>query len=245
MTLRPDQLDEYRALLGEVNRMAQADLVALWRSLEGVDKDALFASLRAGVPEIVALYRQVAADTATLFYSETQGIAFSASESLAAARVNNDQVNASLRWALFGTSTANPLGLISGIVQKHVINGSRQYALDGFGKSGGGWWRAARPEACAFCRMLATRAVTEWGKYGSADAAATVGMGKTSSPTVMVKGDSFHEHCMCIPVKADEYEIPSYVEQWTAHYKAAVGQTRGYNPTQVLSVMRELGGISH
>lgn len=246
MALSPAQLEEYRGLLTEVNRLAQEDLVALWRSLERLDRDRLWEALRVGVPEIVALYRATAADTAMLFYSDTQGLSFSREDALAASAVNSRQLEANLRWAVFSEGNTEVLGLIAGIVQKHVVDGSRQYALSGFSNAGTGWYRAARPEACNFCRMLATRAATQWGPYGSADSAATVGMGSDSRPQVMQKGDQFHQNCMCIPVKASEYQVPDYVDKWTADYYAATGEVgNAFATKDILAAMRKISGHSH
>ena len=233
------KLAEYRALLTEVNTLAQEDLVKLWRSLEHLDRDALWESLRAGVPEIVELYRATAADTALLFYSETQGLAFDATEGLAASRVNREQVEASMRWALFAEGNNDPLALIAGIVQKHVIDGSRQYALNGFQKAGAGWYRAARPGACEFCRLLATRAVTDQGTpYTSAEAAITVGKGKSKPRGPQAHGGTFHDHCMCIPVRASEFQPPDHYEKWAKEYYGATSIVGTSDISQITWAMR-------
>lgn len=239
MALGAAELAEYRALLTEVNTLAQEDLVRLWRSLEHLDRDALWESLRAGVPEIVELYRATAADTALLFYSETQGLAFDAAEGLAASQVNRAQVEASMRWALFAEGNTDPLALIAGIVQKHVIDGSRQYALNGFQSAGSGWYRAARPGACEFCRLLATRALTDLGTpYTTAEAAVTVGKGKSAPRGPQQHGATFHNHCMCIPVKASEFNPPDYYEAWTAEYYGATAIVGTSDIYQITWAMR-------
>ena len=242
MALSNDQLEDYRELLTEINTLAQEDLLALWRSYSHADPVGLYDALSRGVPEIVSLYRAVAADTATLFYTETQGINFSSADIAKAAAVNTQQLEANLRWAIFNPGNTEVLGLVAGIVQKHVVDGSRNFALDGFDKAGAGWYRAARPGACEFCRMLATRAATEWGPYSSADAAVTVGMGPTSrSDGAMPKGSTFHKHCMCIPVKASEYEVPERVNEWAEEYYAAVEIVgNAFDYRSILSVMRSL-----
>lgn len=242
MAVSAAELDSYWELLGEVNRLAQEDLVALWRSLEHLDRDRLWSGLQAGIPEIVALYRATAADTAMLFYGETQGLPFSPADGLAASRINRAQIEASLRWAVFNPGNVATLSLLSGIIQKHTIDGSRQYGLSGFSGGGSRWVRAARPQACEFCRLLATRASTEWGPYSSAEAATVVGAGPDSRPGNQPSGGAFHDNCMCIPVRAESYEPPSYVEKWTAEYRAAtdvVGNAFDYR--KILSVMRQQG----
>lgn len=246
MALSNQALSEYWALLDEINALSQQDLVALWNTIEGLPRDEAWAVLSEVLPDIVGTYRSISTETAMLFYEETQGIAFSAEASRAAGQVNQDQLMANARWAFFNPSNVELLGVLGGIVQKHVIDGSRKYALDGFANAGTGWYRAARPGACSFCRMLATRAATEWGPYGSADAAATVGMGKTSRPQVMNKGDQFHANCMCIPVKASEYKVPDYVETWTSqYYEATEAAKTSLDHRAILSEMRKISGHSH
>ena len=239
MSLSNSDIEDYRALLAEVNTLAQEDLVRLWRSLEALDRDSLWDGLRLGVPEIVELYRATAADTALLFYSETQGLKFSAEAGMAASRVNQAQLEASLRWAVFNEGNTEILGLISGIIQKHVVDGSRQYGLDGFAKAGAGWYRAARPGACEFCRLLATRAVTDQGTpYTSAEAAITVGKGKSKPRGPQAHGATFHDHCMCIPVRASEFQPPDHYEKWAKEYYGATSIVGTSDISQITWAMR-------
>ena len=243
MPVTAARANEYRALLGEASRMAQEDLVALWRRLEHLDPQSLYAALRDGVPEVVGAYRAMTADTALVFYEETQGLAFDAAEARAAGMVNRAQLDASVRWAIY-SGGADVLGKIAGVVQKHVIDGSRQYALSGFHRQGSLWVRSARPQACEFCRMLATRAVTRegagWGPYVSAAGAVTVGAGKSKQGQSQPTGTEFHDHCMCIPVLASEYEPPSYVGRWAGEYYAAVDEVgNSFDYKAILSVMRK------
>lgn len=232
---------DYRALLGEVNRLAQEDLVSLWRALEHLDKEQLWASLKAGVPEIVALYRSMAADTAMVFYEETQDLTFSTTDGLQAARVPEKQLVENMRWAVFDPGATEVLGLVAGMVQKYVTDGARDYALAGFGGEGEHWVRDARPGACEFCRMLATRSVTNWGPYRSARGAVKVGSGRARPRGNQPTGKEFHQHCMCIPVKRSHYEPPAYVDKWTEEYYLAVGKVgNSFDTKAILSAMRSM-----
>lgn len=242
MSLTDDQIKDYRGLLTEINTLAQDDLLALWRAYSHQDPVSLYEALRQGVPEIIEMYRAVAADTATLFYAETQGLLFSAEDLTKATTINRQQVVANLRWALFNPGNTEVLGLIAGIIQKHVVDGSRQFALDGFERAGAGWYRAARENACEFCRMLATWGATEWGPYTSADAAVTVGKGATSRrSSAMPKGSTFHKNCMCLPVRASEYEVPEHVNEWAEQYYAATDAVgNSYDYRAILAYMRQM-----
>lgn len=258
MALNGAQTTEYREILTEVNRMAQYDLVALWRYFSDRSRDEFFAALRDGVPEVVALYRAMAAETAGLFYLETQGVEFQPEVEALALVPNYEQLERNLRWAYYGAATLSPLGLVSGIVQKHVVNGSRDYGIEAVG--GQVWMRDARPEACTFCRLLATRGVENpnTGRaapgYTSEDAAAVVGgsgrtrearaarAGRSSRPI----GEAFHENCMCLPVLKSEYEVPAHVEGWLDDYNQAydtVGSATDLSA--ILSEMRNISGHRH
>lgn len=241
MPLGQAELSDYWKIIDQINRMAQSDFVALWRALETQDKDTLFRGLMAGVPEIVELYRNAQADAAMVFYESTQGVAYSRAAAQAAGEVNSERLEQMVRYAVYGQGVTSPAGLVSGAIQQMVLGGGRDYANEVFASAGVGWYRAARPDACAFCRMLATRGATEWGPYTSANAAFLVGQGKHSR-----RGPSayqYHKHCRCIPVLASEYEVPEYVNEWTeTYYKSTdeVGNSSDYR--SILAKMREIDG---
>lgn len=238
--LGEQELAEYWALLREIETLAFTDLQSLFRQLDTGDKDTLMRGLRAGVPEIVDLYRNTAADTAMLFYEETQGLEFDARAGVAASKVNEDWLDASLRWAVYAPGNTKQLGLVAGIVQQAVLDGARNYALQGFANQKAGWYRAAQPGACAFCRMLASRSASEWRPYSSAEAAVTVGRGKSRARGSRPNGGRFHKHCHCIPVRADAYEAPDYVNEWTEQYYRATEELGNAGATkQILSLMRQ------
>lgn len=255
MTLTLDQATEYRGILTEINRLAQRDLVALWQHFSDRSKDEFFAAMRDGVPEVVALYRAMAADTAGLFFDETQGLGLDLVAQADVLVPNYEQLERNLRWAYYGAQSTNVLSLVGGIVQKHVVDGSRDYAIEVMGAQT--WVRDARPGACTFCRLLATRGVVNQATgrmtagFSSEDAAAVKGgsgrtrsakSGRSSRPI----GEAFHENCMCLPVLQDEYEVPAYVEGWLDEYNQAyenIGDARDLSA--ILAEMRKISGHSH
>lgn len=241
MTVGEAELAEYWSIIDQINRFAQTDLVGLWRRLEAQDRETLFAGLHAGVSEIVELYRAAMADNAMVFYEATQGVVFDREVALAASTADKQQLESNLRFAVFSPTVASTLSMVSGIVQKAILDGGRDYATEAFARQGAGWFRAARGDACAFCRMLATRGATDWGPYTSANAAFLVGHGPHSRRGP--DGYQYHKHCRCIPVKADEYEVPEYVNEWTeTYYKATheVGNSTDYR--SILAQMRAIDG---
>lgn len=245
MTLTIARAVEYREILTEVNRLAQYDLVSLWRHFSDQSKDEFFAAMRAGVPEVVALYRAMAAETAGLFYEETQGLEFQPAVQAEVLVPNYERLERNLRWAYYGSQSAKTLSLVAGIVQKHVVDGSRTYGTFSMGSET--WVRDARPGACMFCRLLATRGVMnkDTGRvtagFSSESSAAIKGRGSKRLP-----GESFHENCMCIPVLQSEYEVPDHVDAWMSDYNRAyesVGNAR--NLPAILSEMRKISGHNH
>lgn len=244
--LTQGQLSEYLAILDEINRLAQGDLVSLWRAAQEMSSEDATQFILDAIPEVAEMYRAGAVEAAIVFYEESQGLAFSELAAAEASRINRQAIQSSAAAMLNGAGNTEHLSLLSGVLQRYVANGARTYAMDGFQITGSGWYRAARPGACNFCRMLATRAVRGWGPYTTADAAFTVGAGKFSRAQKQARGDSFHDNCGCVPVLASAYEAPSYVEAWDADYEAAVDAVGDrFNTNAILSEMRKVSGHTH
>ncbi|TVS29805.1 hypothetical protein EKI59_02475 [Corynebacterium sanguinis] len=243
--LTEDIMVEYRRLLREINRLAQTDLVGLWALLNQEDKDLLFRGLQQGVPEIVAAYRGLAADVSTDFY-EMQNLHIPRAAVGQASDLNIEQLEESLRWAVYSPSP-EVLGLVSGIVQKQVVDGSRGVGMRSLAGSGRRWVRAAHPGACAFCRMLATRGLDRYGGYSSKAAATSVGGGakRAKKGRKAPEGGRFHANCMCVPVLADAYQVPDYVSAWEQEYKEAFKAVGSGNTKAILSEMRALSTNRH
>lgn len=245
MSVGETELNEYWALLREIEQLAFEDVAAILRSLEGDHPAFIINALKEQIPELAGSYRGMAADTAMLFYEETQGLALDAAAARAASVVPEEQLLANLRWSVFSAEQAALLGNVAAIVQKTITDGSRQYGMQGFVEKGGGWYRAAQPGACAFCRMLATRAATEWGPYTSASATVFIGEGPTSRSAAPPE-TKFHKNCHCIPVRAESYVIPEHVNEWTeVYYRATEEVGNAFNTNDILAEMRRISGIPH
>lgn len=243
------EIVEYRQILEEINRLSQEDLVALFRRLQFEDPQALYEALRLGVPEVVAEYQAMAADTAAVFYENTQGVGFDVGAVRAASVVDRDALESSIRWAVFSPASKNVLGRLSGVLQKHIMSGSRNYVLEQESFRRSGWYRHAQPGACAFCRMLATRSARDWRPYTGVSAEFT-GEGnyaRKGDRALREQGEKFHDHCRCVPVLAEDYEVPSYVEKWDEEYERAAKLIKRSNGSRsdfkgILSLMRADGG---
>ena len=250
MSLQEDALREHRDLLREVLRMANGDLVALWQLADSEDRQVLFDWLQAGVPEIVEAYRTAAVDIGVEFYEQTQGLEASPQVVQAVALTNQQQLEASLRWAVFDRRNQEVLTAVAGIVQKHIVDGSRDYGIEAAAEAGEVWVRAAHAGACNFCRLLATRGLDDTDGYTSAETAVSVGHagrvrkheGRKNQP----KGSSFHDNCMCVPVLRSKYNPPDYVLEWERDYRQATSAIDGsVDLYSVLSEMRQISGHRH
>ena len=125
-----------------------------------------------------------------------------------------EQLEASVRWALFAPTDldARPVrSRLAGATQRYVSNSARQTLERNVSHEGARWARHASANACAFCRMLATRGAV----YSSETAAG---------------GDKYHDDCHCLPVPirpGDSYQPPPYVTEWDRQYAAATREARG------------------
>lgn len=119
---------------------------------------------------------------------------------------------------------ADPVQLVTSkaadALEKLVTDTGRQQIVDNVHADvhAKGWAREARPDACWFCAMLATRGAV----YGSAKAA-----GLEESKDGLPE-NSYHTHCHCqvVPVFG-AYEPPAHVRQWQNLYEKATGDKRG------------------
>lgn len=126
------------------------------------------------------------------------------------------QLAASGRWALV---QRNPGLALRGSATRSLFDESRRTVRDNAEREGVKWTRYASANACGFCRMLATRALTmdepgAPGLYGSQAAAE-----RNAHTLNKVRG---HDHCKClaVPVRSGGYTPPAYVHDWLDDYNA-------------------------
>jgi hypothetical protein len=120
----------------------------------------------------------------------------------------------------YALSTPDPVGTLGGTTERHVFATSGLTVAANADREGVRYARYASANACAFCRILATRKAV----YTSEAAATRVG-GRGGRPRgSRAIGDSYHDNCHCIavPVRPGEgYQPPDYVDQWQRDYEAA------------------------
>lgn len=255
MTLVAD-VEELQALLVDVSTLAQRDLAEVWRRIEELDARTASEVLLAATPEIADQYATIAGVASAEFYdSRLPEAAFSA---VSAAPPTTAQVEGSTRWALsslYRDTSATPLDLLAGSLQRMVFGTSRRTIVDNSDREVGTTWaRYASSTACAFCRMVATRGAVYTTKASAQEVTgrgkdmslmdrriraaggnrraggqfATAGSGRLRGN--QAGGDRYHDNCRCmaVPVRSGEtYEPPEYVNDWEQMYIDAVRATPG------------------
>ncbi|WP_406234943.1 hypothetical protein [Nocardia sp. NBC_01009] len=240
---------ERQQLLDELSRLAAQDIAALWQQV-ATASDAEFAQmLIEAFPELVEPYSVAAAEMGAEWYAESAppDVTYQPTSFLPEA----GGLSTSAEWALGATGEA-ALGRLSGIAQRQIWNANRDTIIgNSAGEPGSTWARVARPGACAFCAMLATRHDV----YTSKEAALTV-VGRGTEMTLGDRriraaggtrrsnhqfaadgrrtrgtqklGEKYHDYCHCQAKEVrpgQVYTPPSYVEEWEAAYIKATRET--------------------
>lgn len=145
---------------------------------------------------------------------------------------------------------ARIIARLDGATQRYVTDAARNTITENAAREKVRWRRHAQPDACAFCRMLATRDGDFL--YRSKKSAQFVGASGRIRGSRKA-GKKYHDDCGCVPVPVragDDYEPPDYVADWTSQYEKAVAVVgnRG-NTVAILAAMRRLeaeqGGSTH
>lgn len=232
-------VDAHRTEVSDIVAVAQAELVERWSDLPLDDARATQVALAATTEDLVAGYGTLAAGAGADFYREARvesGVRGRFTPALVVPLIR-EQIKAASGWAvgpLFGEADpARALSRMSGVVQRLTVNAERQTIIGGANNDPEDvrWYRGTSANACSFCALIASRAVSRvW--YRSQETA---------------DFDS-HNSCRCFPVPffTPEPDLPDYYEGFYDEYlKAAqpvydeIGATR-LRP--VLSEMRRQTG---
>jgi len=234
---------ERRVLLDQINRLAQTDLNNLWRAAELLADNDFFDYILAGFPELASSYHQVAAQVAANWFEESDPL--STYVARVAAPLPAERLTSSARWALGGDGT-QALSRMTGSLQRATFDGARDTVFDNVEASGSRWIRVARPNACGFCRLLATR--TGESSYSSKAAAVNV-VGRRNRGSRR-RGEKFHDDCYCQPVEIRgnqdvgdvlSPEDAALVDQWNDEYLKARANAGTGDPKQILAAWRQQG----
>lgn len=174
-------IQERQAQLDEISRSASSDLRELWVRASAALASGEFAPfLVDAYPELVIPYASLAADLAATWFElsdpTSDYIAFTAPP------IPDERLAKSAEWAL-SADGEDALNRLDGSLQRSVYDGARETILLNVEATNSRWVRVARPDACAFCRMLATRYSEPKMYYRSREAAVNV-VGRAPSLTL-------------------------------------------------------------
>lgn len=217
-------VSEFQSLLGTLAEELQARIGRLLSSVSGLDTAELMAFITDAAPELLTPFITAAADLTTVWYDDQDPVSdFIAQPADLPA---DDALAVAARWAM---TQADRVAAWSGAATKALFDTSRETVKINAAREGVRWARHAQPDACGFCRILATNGYF----YTSEQAALAVRHTDTEG----------HDHCNCIavPDRDGTYSPPDYIEQWKRDYKAA-RKAVGGNPGSIANAMDYLPG---
>jgi hypothetical protein len=209
----------FQGLLSQISGKALIAVTALWNKYADADPKTRWQALQQAYPQVLDPYMSAAALITAQWYTNLDPSSEFPVEM--PEPVDLDSLQSNARWAM---TTPDPLLSIAGAVTRQVFNASRETTFYNMQREGIRYARHAAPDACGFCRVLATR--TEEGLYSTEMSAVRV-VGRAGKPRGNRKlGTEFHDHCRCLPVpiRGDQpYTPPDYVQQWNQEYSDAPG----------------------
>lgn len=210
---------ERRFLLSQTSRLASADVNTLWTAAAALADTDFAKYVIDGFPDVIDPWIAAAADLAAVWFEESVPGPAQLADPIPVERLTK-----SAQWAL-GADGAEGLKRLEHTTQRAVFDGARQTTLINVDKAGIRWARDARPDACAFCRLLATRTTS---LYKSRHTAAT----------------KVHDDCHCIPIEVAnprDYTLSDHAQQWEDEYRKARANAGTGKPKDILSAWRTQG----
>ncbi|AEK07970.1 MuF-like minor capsid protein [Mycobacterium phage Anaya] len=225
----PKAVPQFQGALARLSDEAGGAVDRLMPRLGGLTRSEGLAVISDVYPALLDPFLSASGELTTQWYSEQTpaklvGAQVAGTKALApakdflpepAALPDRRQLAASGRWALM---QRNPGLALRGTATRSVFDSSRRTVRDNAIREGVKWTRYASANACGFCRMLATRALTteRRGAPGLYTSRATA---ERNAHTVDIRG---HDHCKClaVPVRSGGYTPPEYVNDWLADYDA-------------------------
>ena len=243
---------ERQRLFVRLAALSEQELARIWRKLNLTKPDRLAGPLAEILAALIEKYGTAGASLAADWYDEARDAAGAAGSftALPALPPDPERVQVLSRWGIGPLFGANPdgaaaLSLLAGGLQRQVLKMPRattegSATLDPAGPT---FARHASANACAFCRMLASRGAV----YTSAEAAERVGGRGTDLSTNIGRtrgrraqgirargtqrlGDKYHDHCHCVSVPVwpgQSFEEAPYVKQWREQYSEALDTSKG------------------
>jgi hypothetical protein len=210
---------ERRYLLGQVNRLAEQDLNTLWAQADQQSDADFFTYIVTAYPLVVDPYIDMSANLAATWFELADPD--STYRAVMAPNPPVEQLAANARWALKATGTQGRIDL-TGSLNRAVFDGARETTRLNVLATDSKWAVDARPTACPWCRMMATRGAV-YKKEATALAAC-------------------HDngHCVAIEDRTGDYEPPDHVQMWEDEYNKARAEAGTGNPKDIQAAWRQL-----
>lgn len=216
MTTMAD-IEAYRRGSNDLTSLALREVNDVLSFLGDANPVTIRNSLIQLLPEIVGPYITASGELAATWYEDLRSASVGGTYyATASGELNQARIDSLVRYGvkpLFGQSSSTVLSLIGGGVQRMVSDAGRATIADNASRDRVrvGVTRIARPDACAFCGMLASRGAI----YRSeASAGGVVGRGVSAESTrgqrggqgrgVKARGsrsldsDKYHDSCRCV-----------------------------------------------
>jgi hypothetical protein len=169
----PTEVDNFQRLLVTLSEKVAQSVTDLWNQLDGLDSEIRWMALQASYPEVVDPFLAASGSVTAEWYSSLDPNSPFAVE--VASQVSRGALAANVQWAL---TQDDVLSSLVGSAERQMFNMSRETIVSNVEREGVMYARHASANACAFCRMLATRGAV----YASEAAGQTVvGRGKDLS----------------------------------------------------------------
>lgn len=242
-----EQVRAHGAVLDDLSAAATADLIELFRLMEGESPAVVRETLLEALPAAVDPYAVAAGSVSATFYEQVRRD-FQAVEPyrpVESALPDRGRYESLIRWGMTPlfqeVATTTAVALLSGGIQRVVANQARQTIMENARRDPVivGYRRVPSSGCCAFCGMLSLRT-----DYASDESASTVGGRGVEIPAVRRRGgqgrgirargsqrigDDFHDNCHCVvsPVfGSDRQEMPGFVEDFEDAYGEAATKVR-------------------
>ncbi|AYD83968.1 head maturation protease [Mycobacterium phage Grizzly] len=230
---------EFRGALLELGSGLDSDVRKMSTALARLDDGDALRYVSDAYPEIVTPYLAAAGDLTATWY-EDQPAALGAKPFIAqpAELPAVEQLAANGRWAI---TQQSPTSALEGTSRRQLFKTHRETVLTNADREGVRWAREARPGACGFCRMLATRILTE-GELGAPGLYRSKRSARRNPHRFnSVRGHDFCR-CVAVPIRGgSDYVVPDYVHSWLEDYEAVSRDADGYlhPPGKIAALMED------
>jgi hypothetical protein len=250
--MMPVTAAERRFVLDSLVGLAEADIRKLWKAAEMQTEVAFAAYMAQAFPQIVDPYYRLAAEVSATFYGldhPRDGYT-----PVTAPLLPREKLVSSAQWALGGNGVA-AIDRMAGTAQRAIYDGDRSTTALNAENNKQRYVRVARANACAFCRLLASRSASgDIGLTYLSEKSATTVVGRNGRTRgTQSIGDPYHDHCHCIAqaIPADQHPLdyleivePGYAslaQQWQDEYDKARANAGNGDTSKILAEWRKQG----